>query len=295
MRRLRVYSETAPFSALSSEAVVRALAERALELVVAVRPWDLPALGATAATLGEGGVTVSLWPMLGDDDGRFLHAGNVARIRELAFRALEACDRSGAAVSDVMLDLEPPVAALRDLEKGMVLPAMRGGLRSLRMGDRATGAASGLRVALEAAGVSVSAAVAPHVLWEGPSTSLGSRLLGTVGAGGFSSLDAMAYTTLAPTFTFGMLGRRSAIALLRVVARRAVAYGRLHGARVRVALGCIGTGALGDEPVYRSPDHLREDVRVATEAGVEALALLDLGGALARPPLAAWLNAFAPL
>jgi hypothetical protein len=54
----------------------------------------------------------------------------------------------------------------------------------------------------------------------------------------------------------------------------------------------VGTGAFGDEPTYRSPAELADDVAVARGAGVDDLALFDLGGVLRRPPAEAWLEAF---
>jgi hypothetical protein len=65
-----------------------------------------------------------------------------------------------------------------------------------------------------------------------------------------------------------------------------------YGEGTVVSLGAVGTGALGDEPVYRGAGELREDVAVAIAAGIERLALFDLGGVLSRPPAEAWLEAF---
>ncbi|MFO0672468.1 MAG: hypothetical protein U0235_23145 [Polyangiaceae bacterium] len=63
--------------------------------------------------------------MVHDDDGRFLHLGNVARVRELALAALAGARAQGGAPADVMLDLEPPVDALRAASSRQLLPLVR--------------------------------------------------------------------------------------------------------------------------------------------------------------------------
>lgn len=286
MRRLRVYSETAPYEEVTADGVLRALAVRNVELVLAVRPWDLRALGETARRIEGAGVALALWPMLADDDGRFLHVGNVARMRALALTALDAARSANATPADVMLDLEPPVSAVRKATHGAFAEAALVLGRGMRMHDAAARAVAGVRSALEREDVTVSAAVSPQALWDGPAGAL-SRLIGTVGARGFSSIDVMSYTTLFETFTFGVLNRQRSLRLLAAIAARAARA----DAHVRVALGCIGTGALGDEPVFADPQVLAEDARVARSHGAPDIALLDLGGALARPPWERWLDA----
>jgi hypothetical protein len=64
-----------------------------------------------------------------------------------------------------------------------------------------------------------------------------------------------------------------------------------YGVRASVSLGAVGTGALGDERTYRDPAELVEDVGIARGAGIDDLALFNLDGALARPPISRWLDA----
>ncbi len=99
----------------------------------------------------------------------------------------------------------------------------------------------------------------------------------------------MLYTSILEGWARGMLDRGDALALLgwscRTAARR---FGAIAGA----SLGAVGSGAFGDEPTYRSPAELADDVAVARAAGVDDLALFDLGGVLRRPPAEAWLDPF---
>lgn len=147
-----------------------------------------------------------------------------------------------------------------------------------------------LRSAIQRRNVSTTAAVVPTAVWEGDVSSA----FGTVGALGFERVEVMAYSSLFHGLSFGTLDRSDALALLSIVASQAAAdvRARTRPVRLALALGCVGTGALGNEPLYAGPSELREDVAVVRAAGIDDLALLDLGGVLARPPLESWLDAF---
>lgn len=161
--------------------------------------------------------------------------------------------------------------------------------RGLRGHVAANHAAERLRCAVEEWGASVTAAVIPTVLWEG-GTSPMSRALGTVSAAGFGACEVMAYSTLFEELSFGAFDRRDATAMLAEVARQTAARTRA-GRPTRMALGCVGLGALGDERVFADPSMLAHDVAIVRGCGVDDLTLLDLGGVLARPPIEAWLDA----
>src|SRR6185369_4864072 len=102
-------------------------------------------------------------------------------------------------------------------------------------------------------------------------------------------LTPMLYTSIIEGWSRGLLRRADARAVLSwSCARSLKKFGEVAGA----SLGAVGTGAFGDEPVYRSPAELADDVAVARAAGIDDLALFDLGGVLRRPPAEAWLEAF---
>ena len=77
-----------------------------------------------------------------------------------------------------------------------------------------------------------------------------------------------------------------------LVSRFARAVRSELGTRGAVALGVVGHGAFGDEPVYRNTAELIDDVGLALAAGVEHLSLFDLGGAYLRGDPDDWLDAF---
>jgi hypothetical protein len=99
----------------------------------------------------------------------------------------------------------------------------------------------------------------------------------------------MLYTSILEGWSHGLLRRADALAL---GAAGCAASRARFGAKAGASLGAVGPGAFGDEPVYRSPGELAEDVGAARAEGVDDLALFDLGGVLRRPPAEAWLEAF---
>ncbi|WP_437737237.1 hypothetical protein [Sorangium sp. So ce1335] len=295
-KRRRIWSELLPLEVVRAPRTLALLRRYGLDLSVAVRPGTAAGLPDLAAACADAGVGVAVWPMLEDEAGRWASAGNAATFGAFVARLLDALDGRGLAAAEVVFDLEPPIQDVR-----RALGGGRGALELLfggrgRAGARgrprwidAERALAGMAEALHARGVATSAAVVPLVLADGPSRGW-ERILGTpVSAPPWGRVGAMLYTSLIEGYSRGALGRADAVALLALGCRAAV---RRFGPRAGVSVGAVGVGALGDEPVYRSTDELREDVAVAVAAGVEDLALFDLGGVLARPPAEAWLEAF---
>ena len=71
---LRIYSETLPFEEVTRPRTVALLRRHDLEIVLAVRPWQLAELPAVAQVLRDSGVHCSVWPMLTDEEGRWASA-----------------------------------------------------------------------------------------------------------------------------------------------------------------------------------------------------------------------------
>ncbi len=261
---------------------------REVELVLAVRPWHVAGLGEVVRRVAGEGVALSLWPMLSDEDGRFLHAGNVARMRALVTRVLAAAMPSASALKpeprlDVMLDLEPPVDTLRALAHWRLGPAALAAAAAFAASERNDRAARALVTDIQRAGATVSVAVMPHVVLPGGRAL--SRLAAVPTLAGTDSVDLMLYRTLAQGYARGLVSRQRALRWLGHLSSRAVNEG------MRIALGCVGTGALGDEATYSSPADLADDVRVARGRGATAFALFEWSAILRRGPAEAWLDA----
>jgi hypothetical protein len=143
--------------------------------------------------------------------------------------------------------------------------------------------------AVQALGVAPWGAAVPVVLADPAGFAPWQHVLGTpVDALPLARVCVMLYSSLVG-YTRGLLKRDHAEALVWLGAGSAR---RRWGARAMVGLGAVGPGALGDEPVYRDLDELVVDVALARAAGVDDLALFDLGGVLARGPVERWLDAF---
>src|SRR6186713_2263690 len=86
--RLRVFVETDPVATCSVQ-VLRALAQRGVQLVVAVQPATVRGIAGLVGAARDAGVSVALWPMLHDADGRWANAGNAELFERWVFALLE--------------------------------------------------------------------------------------------------------------------------------------------------------------------------------------------------------------
>ncbi len=269
-----------------------------LEPLIAVRPWMIGEIGELARALTGEGVRFGLWPMLADADGRWANVYNAHAYAALAHRAVDAVEAAGTRASEVAVDLEPPIAEVR---RWLALRPWR---LAVRPPARPTFALArdelaGLVTSLRRRDIPVSCAVVPLVLLErGPGRGGAhvQRLLGTpVDGPAWSRVSVMLYTSLVEGWSPSLRGNKivDRARALRVLARTCTEARARFGGTAGISLGAVGLGALGNEPVYRSPTELLEDVAVARAAGLDDLTLLDLGGVLARRDPEAWLTAFA--
>jgi hypothetical protein len=295
MVELRIYSETLPYEVVTRAETLALLARYRLELVLAVRPWQVRELPAVARTLAEAGISLSVWPMLGDDEGRWASARNASAFAELVRDVVSALEARKALPREVLFDLEPPFADARVLTHGARgLARIASGARR-RIASRAAFLGSAIALGevvseLHARGVATSAAVWPLVALDPPGGAGWQALLGTpVDALSTGRVSVMLYTSILEGWSRGLVRRSDAALLLSAAAARAT---RRWGDAAGISLGCVGTGAFEDEPVYRTPRELAEDAQLARAAGCTDLTLFDLAGVLARGPAEAWLDAF---
>lgn len=279
MRR-RVWSETLPLDELARPAVVALLARFRVDVMIAVRPWQLADVGDAVRRLQDAGVFVALWPMLADADGRWASAassiGFVAFADDLLARV--------PFVDELAIDLEPP---LRDLARW----------KDLRPTWRQTPSPHSYRAArdLLVAAVErwgnqrrVTTAVLPLLAFEWRGQWL-QRLLGTPATSlAVERHSVMAYTSLFEGWSRGLVDRHRAERLLAATARWTCAR---FGPKAALSLGTVGPGAFGDETSYRDVGELARDVTLARAAGIDDLSLFELGGVVRRAPAEAWLEA----
>ncbi|MFT3771914.1 MAG: hypothetical protein QM820_41430 [Minicystis sp.] len=285
MRR-RIWCETVPAAELAAPAVIALLQRFAVQPIVAVWPDTLAATREACARLAGEGVAVAAWPMLADADGRWLGAENADRFASFVARVADALGPA-----EIVLDLEPPIAALRATiaDRAVHAHLLPAGPDRAAF-EAARGALQALDRRLHARGIAVSAAIAPPVLLDPAGGSAWQARLGTpVDGVGWDHVSPMLYTSIIEGWSRGLLARADVRALLAAFCAAAVTR---FGARAGASIGAVGVGAFGDEPVYRSPAELADDVAVARAAGIDDLALFELGGVLRRPPAEGWMEAF---
>jgi hypothetical protein len=277
MRR-RVWCETLPYDELVRSSLGAELQRRHIDLLLAVRPWQLAEVGEVVRRLQADGVFVALWPMLADGDGRWAsaatHQAFIAFTDELIAQV--------PFVNEVIVDLEPPIATLGRWKAGR--PTWS---RSSHPYSLARGA---LIAAVDRwrATHRVTTAIMPLLALELRGQWL-QRLLGTPASElAVDRHSVMAYTSLLEGWSRGLVDRHHAEVLLGACARLTR---RRFGDRAGLSLGAVGPGAFGNEPAYRTVDELARDVAIARRAGIEELSLFELGGIVRRPPIEPWLDA----
>lgn len=294
MRRRRAWIETLPFEAIAGPDMVRLLASRSIEPVIAVWPaTPIEAILRVIEAYSEAGLPAALWPMLSDHEGRWASAGNAGVFAGFVHELCSELADRGRAPAEIVIDLEPSIEAMRDsfassARAAHMLPIPG----SLRPYFAARQRLSALCDELHAQGIKVSSAAPPTVLLD--PVDGGSRpfqeVQGTPIEGlAWDHVSFMLYTSILEGWSRGVLRRADARALLGVACREAV--GRL-GDRAGASIGAVGPGAFGNEPTYRDVAELADDVAVARRAGVDDLALFDLGGVILRSPPEPWLDAF---
>lgn len=275
-----MWCETLTFDEVVAPRVVALLRRYRLDLLLAVRPWQLADLGETVERLRGAGVFVALWPMVADEHGRWASVQSSARF--VAFGDAVVARAPGA--DELILDLEPPLDRMAGWKAGR--PTFRN-----TPSPRAYAAArAALVAAVERwrAERRVTTAIVPLLVAERGQWL--QRVLGTPTTDlPVARHSVMAYTTLLEGWSRGLIDRRRAEAALGACARLAR---RRFGAQAALSLGTIGPGAFGDEPCYRDPGELARDVALAAAAGIDELSLFDLGGILRRGPAEEWLEAF---
>lgn len=274
-----------PDEALREPATWRLLARHSMEVALAVRPSDVASVDAWLGRASEHGVRASLWPMIDDAAGRWLSTESAAPFREFLRDV-----RARAPGAEIVLDLEPPLPLVRGALDGRT-GAMRGLLSMVRGTEEhaeAERSIASMCDEVRADGAALTLAIAPFVLFDPAGRAGWGRLFGPAAPLPATRVNAMLYTTLFEGYSRGALRREDALSLLATCSREAA---RRFGDRAAVSLGAVGTGALGDEPVYAGPAELAVDVAVAEACGVSDLWLFELGGVLSRGAPERWLGA----
>lgn len=290
-RRRRVWCETLPLEELESRAVLGLLRRYDLEVLLAVTPETRSGAARAFRALEAHGVRAGLWPMIGDDEGRWASSATLSAYTAYVDAVTSGLVEQGVPPREIAFDLEPPFLAAKAASHGAVAGPVRTAMR-LRGAFAEAHASLARTVERLGAEVEISCAAVPLVLLDGHDRGAPfyQSLLGTpVDGVAFGAVSIMAYTSMLEGWSRGLLDRRASLGVLGECARLAKAR---YGARASLSLGTVGTGAFHDEPIYRDPRELAEDVAMARAFGVDDLTLFDLGGVVRRAPAEAWLDAF---
>lgn len=263
-----------------------------LRIAAVVELWPAPvhdvhvlcaSLRKTAQTLAAQGIAFDLWPQL-DDEHRFL---NTRTARVFSERLLPVLEALRDVEMGVFLDMEPSLSTIEGawvMQNGSRLAEKARGLSRVVSGvfSSVWDARQGLRdlkeLARDIGGFSfpVTAAVPPPMM---PLDAFGADavkrfVLGCPdddAGGAFFRTAALCYS---PMLRHGGVDRAGQHRALTLWAAR-------HRERSEaICLGPLSTGVLGDEPVYVSPEHLRQDLAAVRSLGFSDITLYSVEGLL---------------
>ena len=283
------------------------IAERALPLLaeygagVAVSVYRESLTDENARALLEvkdAGVGLSVWPLLSREEGYFPNEKNAAPYAALVEEVLDWALDSGVVPDAVAVDLELPYGQMMAMLEGGTAGRSRAALRMLRENRDARRfrdsweGMSKLNSLIHSRGVRTVAAILPWVALELEGGHvLVQDLMETPVAGiDWDVLSPMWYVSMFTGMTGGLISERDANWLLY---EAGLSLRCRYGPRAGVSLGLTGTGVLGDEPVFSSPEGLMVGVEASLAAGIRDISIYNLEGILTSEDPRSWMDALA--
>ena len=111
----RIYSEFVPWDVLDRPLLAALGRHHVDQIAVAVMPHDVHRLPALALRCRDEDIRLAVWPLVGDEHGRWVNGHNRA-----PFEALIAQILRDVPASTMLLDLEPPIDWTRRAVEGRV-------------------------------------------------------------------------------------------------------------------------------------------------------------------------------
>jgi hypothetical protein len=278
--RKRIWCETLSHHELVQAKSLDLLKRGPFEAIVAVQPESLDSFFPALAELQSHGIKTSVWPMLSNADGRWLSLATAPAYLAWLLRVVDTARATKTALEEIVIDLEPPF--------GLIHRMLNRDSCSISVQRAAAKAIQAQLRALRSDGVRISSAILPTQPFKVGRFAADKALGVPSWHGAFDAENVMLYSTLFEGW--GRLPRPVVEAIMHNVLEASRSH---FGPRAAVSLGAIGTGAFGNEPVYRSPATLAADIAIARACGICEIALFDLGGIVRRPCPEVWLETFA--
>lgn len=291
---LRVWVEFLPYEEARSPHVISFLSAHDLQPIFAVRPdSDLDQLAQVIQLTHNAHLRPMIWPLLSHTDGYWPGEENAGRWWSQTEWILDTLAQQNAHPWGVAVDLEPPIDQVQRMARAVpgldVLRLLVSNLdrsrfeRSVRVWNTIAEALHQRRLHSLAVAFSAVASDLNHQqpvwqdLLETPWTQVG-----------WESHGIMAYGSLVTGYSKGMLGAGDARAIHHHLIS---AIEKQWGAASHVSLGLVGTGVLGDEPTYQTPQELAEDAAAVRAAGITDIGIFCLEGILGKDAPEAWIDA----
>ncbi|MEW5947567.1 MAG: hypothetical protein AB1742_15365 [bacterium] len=252
--------------------------------------------GMMKAYEGEG-LEVALWPLLDDESGYWVSERNADQFFDLVRRMYDWAEGRKFSIPWLAVDLEPPVYQLNRVKKAAGVRRAAEAVRIyMENRDRSRFYEAARRFGqaqehVHARGARTLAAAMPLVVEDlvRCSTGIQNALETPVSVVHWDVVSFMLYTSMSTGYLkrLGMKPEDSRWYLYSVCSD---AKNCLWD-RAGVSIGVTGTGKLGDEPYYETPEELLPDMRAAKAALIEDVAIYNLEGILRGGKPEKWFEA----
>lgn len=300
--KLRVWSERLSYVELADQAVLDLLRRYDVTLGVQVTPAqrvrDGDALLNLIRRAADAGVSLALWPILGEDAGPWAHERNTEAFNDFVNELLDWTEVENVRVPWIAVDLQLPRNQAERYVRASGLGWLFQILRMIRsnLSRKRFMAASARFQALQTDITAHGARTIARAL---------DQVATDLATGGIAWQDfletpvtTVTWDRVALTY-YGSLVSGSGVdptdvrGLLYQVCQAAHAHypqDTACGDRAGISLGLCGAPSSGGDPrlAYATPADLQPDVAAALAAGIQDIALADLAGIVQSPGPGAW-------
>lgn len=265
-------------------------------VAIALREEDLNEECAIALRgLEEARVSVSFWPLLSLEIGYFPCERNFLDYISFVEKVLAWAQNAGVSPDVIAVDLELPFSQVVEILKAgklKIVPKTFGILRENLSSSRfkqAHSAFAELQGFVRSRGIRVLTAVLPWVLLElDGSFDLIQDMMETPVFGiDWDIISPMFYVSMISGMSGGFVNERDANWLTyKACCELADRFSEKAG----VSLGVTGTGILGNEPSFDTPERLVIGIEAALAAGITDISIYNLEGILEREDPEHWFD-----
>ena len=243
--------------------------------------------------LKEAGIELMFWPLLPVEKGYFPGEKNVPEFVEFSRELVLWAEANDVAPDMIAIDQELPFGQMGEILEanpaGRVLKSLRVSFSNLdrKSFQKAKTELLSFNAWARENGMRTLSACFPWVCLEleGKRDMLQDMMETPLRGIGWDIISPMSYASMIAGMSNGLITYKDANWLTYELC---LGLKSSHPAQAGISLGVTGTGVLGNEPTFDSPEELLVGVEAALSAGVRDISIYSLEGTLARPDARRW-------